>query len=280
MATLSAIQAKIEKLQAQAEEIARKQSSTVMVKIRDLMKKHGLTPADIESYFHGSKLGRRKPGPSKASSSHAGAAKYRDPKTGATWTGHGRAPAWIANAKNRDRFLIDGKTVTTPVAVEKQSKVGNYVRGPQAPKFRDPETGATWSGRGKAPAWLASAKDRSIYLIEAVSGEAAASEAAPAKKRSAKKMATKKVGAKKATTKKTASNKVATKKAATATKTASTTASVKKAAGKKSAAASKKAPAKKAAAKKAAGTRTSTTAEAPPMAADQGINDMGPTATT
>ncbi|MDP1329472.1 H-NS family nucleoid-associated regulatory protein, partial [Klebsiella pneumoniae] len=31
--------------------------------------------------------------------------KYRDPKTGATWSGRGRAPAWIG--KNRDRFLIE-----------------------------------------------------------------------------------------------------------------------------------------------------------------------------
>ncbi|MBN6209404.1 H-NS histone family protein [Ralstonia pickettii] len=30
---------------------------------------------------------------------------YRDPKTGATWSGRGRAPTWIG--KNRDKFLID-----------------------------------------------------------------------------------------------------------------------------------------------------------------------------
>ncbi|MGT2493581.1 H-NS histone family protein [Cupriavidus basilensis] len=30
--------------------------------------------------------------------------KYQDPKTGATWTGRGRAPAWLG--KNRDKFLI------------------------------------------------------------------------------------------------------------------------------------------------------------------------------
>ncbi|VWB62826.1 DNA-binding protein [Burkholderia lata] len=33
-------------------------------------------------------------------------AKYRDPKTGATWSGRGRAPSWIKDAKNRNRFLI------------------------------------------------------------------------------------------------------------------------------------------------------------------------------
>ncbi|WP_234775318.1 H-NS family nucleoid-associated regulatory protein [Paraburkholderia tropica] len=31
---------------------------------------------------------------------------YPDPKSGATWSGRGRAPAWIASAKDRTRFLI------------------------------------------------------------------------------------------------------------------------------------------------------------------------------
>ncbi|WP_439709419.1 H-NS histone family protein [Cupriavidus pauculus] len=31
--------------------------------------------------------------------------RYRDPKTGKTWSGRGRAPAWIG--KKRERFLID-----------------------------------------------------------------------------------------------------------------------------------------------------------------------------
>lgn len=33
------------------------------------------------------------------------AAKYRDPQTGATWTGRGKPPQWIAG-KERDQFLI------------------------------------------------------------------------------------------------------------------------------------------------------------------------------
>lgn len=33
------------------------------------------------------------------------AAKYRDPQTGATWTGRGKPPQWIAG-KDRDQFLI------------------------------------------------------------------------------------------------------------------------------------------------------------------------------
>lgn len=33
-----------------------------------------------------------------------------------------------------------------------------------APKYRDPETGQTWSGRGREPKWIAG-KDRSLYAL-------------------------------------------------------------------------------------------------------------------
>lgn len=34
-----------------------------------------------------------------------------------------------------------------------------------APKYRDPATGATWTGRGKAPKWI-DGKDRTQYEIK------------------------------------------------------------------------------------------------------------------
>lgn len=37
-------------------------------------------------------------------------------------------------------------------------------RSQVAPKYRDPETGKTWSGRGIAPKWL-QGKDKAQYLI-------------------------------------------------------------------------------------------------------------------
>ncbi|MDP3622228.1 MAG: H-NS histone family protein [Polynucleobacter sp.] len=40
-------------------------------------------------------------------------------------------------------------------------------RGPSgkvAPKYRDPVTGETWTGRGKAPKWI-EGKDRSVFSI-------------------------------------------------------------------------------------------------------------------
>jgi len=33
-----------------------------------------------------------------------------------------------------------------------------------APKYRDPDSGATWSGRGKPPLWIAG-KDRAAFVI-------------------------------------------------------------------------------------------------------------------
>jgi len=42
-------------------------------------------------------------------------------------------------------------------------------RGPVAPKYRNPETGSTWTGRGKAPRWIveaeAAGKPRQAFLI-------------------------------------------------------------------------------------------------------------------
>jgi DNA-binding protein H-NS len=130
-----------------------------------LMAKHGLTTADIDAHV-GGKQRATKAVAKTASKGSAAAVKYRDPKSGATWTGHGRAPSWIATAKNRDKFLVDGSTATTkPASVSKAKAAGNYVRGPQPAMYQDPKSGASWSGRGRAPSWIAEAKDRSKFLI-------------------------------------------------------------------------------------------------------------------
>jgi DNA-binding protein H-NS len=238
VATLEQIQARLKKLQAQAEAIVAKQSSTVLETIHSLMEKHGLTTADIDAHV-GSKKRGRTAGSEATGKSGQSVAKYRDPKSGATWSGHGRAPGWIVNVKNRSRFLVDNKgTLAVPAPAKKAKVTGNYVRGPQPAKYRDPRSGATWSGRGRPPKWLASAKDRTRFLIEgAVESEAptasktsklkpAGKRSAVAKQGAAKKaatssnlIATKKVGkplAKKAVVKKMASKKARAVKTAAA----------------------------------------------------------------
>lgn len=150
--TLEAIQAKMRKLQAQADALIVKKSTTVLKTIHELMEKNGLTTADIDAHA-GGKQRAKKAGTEAAAKGSASAAKYRDPKTGATWSGHGRAPGWIASVKNRDKFLVDGSTATAKAAPASLAKAaGNYVRGPQPAMYQDPKSGATWSGRGRAPA--------------------------------------------------------------------------------------------------------------------------------
>ncbi|MGF6596335.1 DNA-binding protein H-NS [Paraburkholderia sp. GAS448] len=194
--TLEAVQAKMKKLQAQADALIAKQSSGVIEKIRELMAKHGLTTADIDAHV-GGKQRATKAVAKTMSKGSAAAVKYRDPKSGATWTGHGRAPSWIAAAKNRDKFLVDGSTATTkPVSVSKAKAAGNYVRGPQPAMYQDPKSGATWSGRGRAPAWIAEAKDRSKFLIAGgVEATVATNAAVVSKTKAAVKKVSKAVGA-------------------------------------------------------------------------------------
>ena len=81
-------------LEAQIEAVRKAENADAIAKVKALVAEHGLTPQDI---FGGAKRGR------KASGSVA--AKYRDPATGATWTGRGKAPKWI-DGKDRAQFAI------------------------------------------------------------------------------------------------------------------------------------------------------------------------------
>lgn len=263
MPSLEQIQAKLKKLQQQADVLIARKAQAAVDQIRELMLKHGLTTADIEAKAKARRAARgldgnvgtrrgRPAGVSKAAKS-ATPAKYRDHKTGATWTGHGRAPGWIAGVKDRTAFLIDAASESKSVAATAAKRGKGQPKGAQPPKYRDPKTGATWSGRGPAPAWLAAAKDRSKFLIEGVAAAAApkAAKAAKAAAKSGQAKATASAVGKKTAAKKAAAKK-ATRKTAVAKKVtpASRKATVKKSAGRKSAVkTARKAPARKAAAK-------------------------------
>jgi DNA-binding protein H-NS len=228
MATLEAIQSRIKKLEAQAQALKAKSVSGVLKQIHDLMDRHEISMEDVSAF-----VGKAARSTKAKATGKAISAKYLDPKTGASWSGRGRAPAWIANARDRNAFLADG---TAPVESTKVTLTRRKAarKGPQPALYRDPVSGNTWSGFGRAPAWIATANDRSTFLI---AGNAVASEsgkrsnAAPAKKTeaakktqvkavttvkkaapSAKKAAAKNVAAKKATAKKATAKKVAAKK--------------------------------------------------------------------
>lgn len=63
----------------------------VIVKVRELVEQFGLTQDDIFST-------------GKAKSASIGVAKYRDPASGATWTGRGKPPRWI---EGKDRKALE-----------------------------------------------------------------------------------------------------------------------------------------------------------------------------
>lgn len=69
-------------------------------KVRELVAQHGLTVQDV---FPG--RGSRVASKGAGKSTGKVAAKYRDPATGQTWTGRGKAPKWI-DGQDRSRFLI------------------------------------------------------------------------------------------------------------------------------------------------------------------------------
>lgn len=71
--------------------------ASAVAKVRELVAEHGLTVQDVFP-------GRAGKSAAKSGASKV-AAKYRDPATGQTWTGRGKAPKWI-DGKDRSQFLI------------------------------------------------------------------------------------------------------------------------------------------------------------------------------
>jgi DNA-binding protein H-NS len=96
MPTYKQLLAEKEKLEAQLEQVRETELASVIAQIHGLMEEYGLTADDLVQR----KRGRGR----KQAQAAPGVPKYQDPKSGKTWSGRGRAPAWLG--KNRERFLI------------------------------------------------------------------------------------------------------------------------------------------------------------------------------
>lgn len=95
MTTLKEIDAQMAALQVQREEIRKTELKGAIEQVRRLVADYGLTEQDVFA-------------PARGRSAAAGskvAPKYRDPATGATWTGRGKAPKWI-EGQDREKFAI------------------------------------------------------------------------------------------------------------------------------------------------------------------------------
>jgi len=95
LATYKQLLAKKAEIEAELEAAEALHREEGLAKIHAAMEEYGISLEDLAGK-PGKRRTHKKTGPVPA--------KYRDPKTGVTWSGRGRAPAWIG--KNRDKFLI------------------------------------------------------------------------------------------------------------------------------------------------------------------------------
>jgi DNA-binding protein H-NS len=62
---------------------------------------------------------------------------------------------------------IKAKPKAKPAAKKaKPAKKTRRKRGPQPAKYRNPETGETWSGMARPPAWIKDVPNRDAFLIQ------------------------------------------------------------------------------------------------------------------
>lgn len=77
------------------------QRNQAIAEVRALLGQHGLTLADISA------SGARTQASSKKATGKKVAPKYLNPHTGATWTGRGLKPKWLAQALTEGKALAD-----------------------------------------------------------------------------------------------------------------------------------------------------------------------------
>ncbi|CAD6517915.1 H-NS family nucleoid-associated regulatory protein [Paraburkholderia sabiae] len=95
MATYRQLTAQLEKLQKEMEQAREQEVTQAIADIKQKIADYGITAEELG--FSTKTRAPRKP---------ALPPKYRNPKTGETWSGRGRAPGWLAG-KNREKFLIE-----------------------------------------------------------------------------------------------------------------------------------------------------------------------------
>ena len=96
MATYKELLKQQEALALQVEEARKREISDAVAQVRQMVSEFGLTERDV--FPSGRKSGGTRTGGKVAP-------KYRDPATGQTWTGRGKAPKWI-DGKDRSKYLI------------------------------------------------------------------------------------------------------------------------------------------------------------------------------
>jgi DNA-binding protein H-NS len=94
MSSYKDLLAQREQLDKQIKEVIAREKADGIAKAKLIIEQHGLSASDLFSRKAGVKGAGGKVAP-----------KYRNPATGETWTGRGKAPKWI-EGKDRSGYLI------------------------------------------------------------------------------------------------------------------------------------------------------------------------------
>ncbi len=91
MTTYQEAQRELERLHRQSIQVRLAEKVAALEKIRALIAEHQLTPGEL--------------GFDDEPEATPGVPKYRDPLTGATWSGRGRCPRWLVG-EDRSKFAV------------------------------------------------------------------------------------------------------------------------------------------------------------------------------
>ena len=94
-----------EALAVQIAQARKEEIGAAIAKVRDLVRQHELTAEDVFAGAKSRKAGTEGGGAARSTKGTKVAPKYRDPATGAEWTGRGKEPTWI-KGQDRTAFLI------------------------------------------------------------------------------------------------------------------------------------------------------------------------------
>lgn len=122
MTTLSSLKKQIEALQKKADAIRKTEMAEAIKKIKQLIGQYGLTAQDVGLEGKASRVNAKGRAKAASPTKPAGIAKYSDPQSGKTWTGHGKPPNWIAGVVDRSKFLIEGQASDQVVPIAGNAK--------------------------------------------------------------------------------------------------------------------------------------------------------------
>ena len=174
--TYAQLAREIAALKAVAEKQLALEIKDAVAKINEVIAKYGLAAGDL-TFPVEPQLSPPSATPAKRRRPSSKAAAFNDGQ-GNVWSGRGPRPAWVRSALAAGRSLeslrSSSGTGATAAAIAPARKAAASV----APKYRDPASGSTWSGRGPQPQWLKKAlKKRGSAIEDFLISEAAAPEA-------------------------------------------------------------------------------------------------------